>query len=137
MRRLRRIYSTSGRHAITDERRRRCSPASSEPLNARTRLSLRANLCALATVTQGWALKFDDGQWVPTYSDFFFFASHSPGKSGWIGNLHSMVEGMNDDVDGFTGQCASQIDSPAGFSVSYDSGLLLRLVSSPVKRTVR
>jgi hypothetical protein len=64
------------------------------------------NVCAISTITQATARMFNGGQWLPTYGDFFFFASHVPNQNGWIGNLQGMVRGMNDDVDSFAGQCA-------------------------------
>lgn len=94
--------------------------------------TLRAfrNVCAAATITSSAARALTGGQWLPLYSDFFVFASHVAGKSGWIQNMDGPVGGMNDDVENFVGQCGGQIDMPDAFSVSADPVLLKRLFAA-------
>jgi hypothetical protein len=88
------------------------------------------NVCALSTTTNATARLISGGQWLPLYSDFFLFAGHVPAKNGWIQNVDAIVQGMNDDVLNFRGQCAGQIDSPAGFAITRDPEVFRRLLKA-------
>lgn len=88
------------------------------------------NLCAIPTTTHAAARFFDRAQWLPGYSDFFFFAAYMPGMSGRILTVDGMVLGTDHRVNAFAGQCAGQIAAPQHFTVLHDRGLFVRLLKA-------
>ena len=102
------------------------------PKQVRTAEALRGfrNVCAMASLTHSVALKLTGAQWISTYSDFFVFAAHVAGKTGWIGKLDGAVGGMDDNIERFSGHCDGQIDLPDAFRPSLDMVLFKRLTKA-------
>jgi hypothetical protein len=89
------------------------------------------NACALATIESAVALTITATMsvWQPRYSDHFLFGYHVPAKTGWVGTLHGIIQGLDDEVLKFRGQPSPQISLPDAFKTDVDPVLFSRLMA--------